>query len=147
LNHQEHKEHKDLLGSSFLSWEAQMTNFDETAKVIVDAAIAVHRALGPGLLESAYQKCLAHELRKRGRLVETEVALPIIYDGEAIDAGYRIDMRVDHCVLVENKTVEFIMPIHEAQLLAYLKLSQLRLGLLLNWNVKLMRDGIRRMIL
>ncbi len=124
-----------------------MEDFEDTAKVVVDAAIAVHRALGPGLLESAYQKCLAHELRKRGRLVETEVTLPIIYDGETIDAGYRIDMRVDRCVLVENKAVEFVLPIHEAQLLTYLKLSGLRLGFLLNWKVKLMKEGIRRMIL
>lgn len=124
-----------------------MEDFEDTAKVIVDAAIAVHRALGPGLLESAYQKCLAHELRKRKRLVETEVVLPILYDGETIDAGYRIDMRVDRCVLVENKAVDFVLPIHEAQLLTYLKLSSLRLGFILNWKVKLMRDGIRRMIL
>lgn len=120
---------------------------EEAAKIIVDAAIAVHRALGPGLLESAYQKCLAHDLRKRGRFVETEIVLPIVYDGQHIESGYRIDTRVDRCVLVENKAVEHILPIHEAQLLTYLRLSSLRLGFLLNWNVKLMKDGIKRMIL
>ncbi len=120
---------------------------EETARIIVDVAIAVHRALGPGLLESAYQKCLAHDLRKRGRFVETEIILPIAYDGQHIESGYRIDTRVDRCVLVENKAVEHILPVHEAQLLTYLKLSGLRLGFLLNWNVRLMKDGIKRMIL
>ena len=123
------------------------TDFEETAKVIVDAAIAVHRALGPGLLESAYQKCLAYDLRKRDRFVETEIVLPIVYDGQQIDAGFRMDMRVDRCVLVENKAVDAILRIHQAQLITYLKLSGLRLGFILNWNVKLMKHGIQRIIL
>lgn len=112
----------------------------------MDTAIAVHRALGPGLLESAYQKCMAHALRKRGRFVETEIVLSILYDGEQIDAGYRLDMRVDRCVIVENKAIARLLPIHEAQMLTYLKLSGLRLGFLLNWNVKHMKDGIQRLI-
>jgi GxxExxY protein len=107
-------------------------NPEATATVIVDTAIAVHRALGPGLLESAYQKSFAHALRKRGRWVETEVVLPIVYDGEYIDSGYRIDTRVDRCILVEHKAVEHIL---------------LHIGFLLNWNVKLMKDGIQRMVL
>ncbi len=122
-------------------------DIEEIATIIVDAAIRVHRALGPGLLESAYQHCLAHELRKRGLQVETEVALPVIYDGERIDVGYRLDMLVENAIIIENKTVEEIAPIHEAQLLTYLKLRQCRLGFLLNWNVELMKHGIRRKIL
>ncbi len=122
-------------------------DIEEIATIIVDAAIKVHRALGPGLLESAYQHCLAYELRKRGLQVETEVALPIIYDGERIDVGYRLDILVEKAIIIENKTVEEIAPIHEAQLLTYLKLRQCRLGFLLNWNVELMKYGIRRKIL
>ena len=115
---------------------------DDVAKDIVDAAIKVHRALGPGLLESAYQACLAHELRRRQRRVECEVALPLQFEGVLIEVGYRIDMRVDQLVLVENKTVEKILAIHLAQLLTYLKLSGLSLGLIINWNV----IGIQRVV-
>ncbi len=113
---------------------------------IVDAAIKVHRALGPGLLESAYQYCLAYELRKRGRRVLTELTLPIVYDGQCLDAGYRIDMLVDDCIIVENKALSELLPVHDAQLLTYLRLRDCRIGFLLNWNVKLMKDGIRRMV-
>jgi GxxExxY protein len=119
---------------------------DDVAKDIVDAAIKVHRALGPGLLESAYQACLAHELRRRQRRVECEVALPLQFEGVLIEVGYRIDMRVDQLVLVENKTVEKILPIHLAQLLTYLKLNGLSLGLIINWNVILLRDGLQRVV-
>lgn len=115
-------------------------------KDIVDTAIKVHIALGPGLLESAYQHCHAYELRKRGRHVLTEVTLPIIYDGQQIDAGYRIDAIVDDLVIIENKTVDSLLPIHQAQLLTYLKLKNCNLGFLLNWNVKLMKHGIRRVV-
>jgi len=119
---------------------------DEVAKDIVDAALKVHRALGPGLLESAYQACLAHELGRRRHLVETEVSLPVEYEKVRIEVGYRIDMRIDQLVLVENKTAEKILPIHLAQLLNYLKLSGLSLGLIINWNVLLIRDGIQRVV-
>jgi GxxExxY protein len=121
-------------------------HIEEVAKQIVDAAIKVHRALGPGLLESAYQACLAHELRRRGLEVECEVTLPVVYDGARIDAGYRIDMLVGRCVIVENKAVEKLLPIHQAQLLTYLKLNDCRLGFLLNWNKPLMKQGIKRMV-
>ena len=121
-------------------------NIEEIAKTIVDSAIKVHRALGPGLFESAYQQCLTYELRKRGLRVDCEVALPIVYDGQQIDAGYRIDMLVEGCVIIENKAVDQILPIHQAQLLTYLKLRDCRLGFLLNWNVRLMKDGIKRMV-
>ncbi len=99
------------------------------------------------MLESAYQRCLAHELRKRGLTVQTEVAQPVVYDGEQIEVGYRLDMLVEDAIIIENKTVDEIAPIHEAQLLTYLKLRQCSLGFLLNWNVALMKHGIRRKIL
>ena len=121
-------------------------DIEEIATQIVDAAIKVHRALGPGLLESAYQRCLAYELRTRGMIVETEVLLPLKYEGIEIDAGYRIDMWVNRSVVVENKTVESLLPIHQAQLLTYLKLTGCKLGFLLNWNVPVMRSGIKRMV-
>jgi len=121
-------------------------DIEAIAKAIVDAAIKVHRALGPGLLESAYQKCLAYELRKRGLRVKCEVVLPIVYDGQQIDAGYRIDMLVEDCIIIENKTVDRLLPIHMAQLLTYLKLRDCRLGFLLNWNVTLMKHGIKRVV-
>lgn len=119
---------------------------ETTARVLVDAIVHVHRALGPGLLESAYQVCLAHELRKRGLAVECELPQPVEYDGVRIDAGYRIDMLVEGEIIVENKSVQALAPIHEAQLLTYLKLSGRRLGFLLNWNVPLVKDGIKRMV-
>ncbi len=122
-----------------------MTNdIEAVVKDIVDAAFKVHKEFGPGLLESAYQQCHAYELRKRGRKILTEVVLPIIYDGQQIDAGYRIDMIVDDMIIVENKTVESILPIHTAQLITYLKLKDYRLGFLINWNVKLIKNGIVR---
>lgn len=116
------------------------------AKEIVDSAIKVHRALGIGLLESAYQTCLAHELGHRGLLVQCEVVLPIQYEGIAIESAYRIDMLVEIKIVIENKTVEKILPIHEAQLLTYLKMSKSPLGFLLNWYSAKMVDGIRRKI-
>ena len=119
---------------------------EEIARILVDAVIKVHRTLGPGLLESAYQKCYAHELRTRGLKVATEVKLPIMYDGLEIDAGYRIDMIINDKIIIENKVVAQLLPIHEAQLLTYLKLSGHHLGFLLNWNVVLMKYGIKRMV-
>ena len=121
-------------------------DIEEIARTIVDAAIKVHRALGPGLLESTYQACLAFELRKRDLQVACEVTLPVVYDGLQIDAGYRVDMLIEDCVIVENKAVKQLSPIHQAQLLTYLKLQDCRLGFLLNWNVTLMKHGIKRMV-
>ncbi len=121
-------------------------DIEVVARQIVDAAIKVHRALGPGLLESAYQRCLAYELRKRGLRVECEVLLPLLYDGQQIDAGYRIDMLIEDSIIIENKAVSELLPIHQAQLLTYLKLRDCRLGFLLNWNVRLMKHGIKRMV-
>jgi GxxExxY protein len=113
---------------------------------LVDSAIKVHQALGPGLLESSYQECLAHELRSRGFNVQCEVELPVRYNSMRIDVGYRVDMIIEDLVIVENKTVERLLPVHSAQVLTYLRMSGCRLGYLLNWFVPLMRDGIRRLV-
>jgi GxxExxY protein len=115
-------------------------------KLIVDAAISVHKALGPGLLESAYEACLAHELSLRDVVVERQVSLPVIYKGIRIEAGYRLDILVNERVVVEVKAVEHVLPVHSSQLLSYLRLGDYRLGLLLNFNVALMRDGIKRIV-
>jgi GxxExxY protein len=122
-----------------------MPDIEEIGKQIVDAALKVHKALGPGLLESAYQTCLAHELRKRGLRVDCEVEQPVFYDGQRIEAGYRIDMLIENCVIVENKAAENILPIHQAQLLTYMRLRKCTLGYLINWHVPLIKDGIQRM--
>jgi len=127
--------------------EEELAEIEAVATDIVDAAIKVHRALGLGLLESAYQQCHAYELRQRGRQVLTEVALPILYESQKIDAGYRIDTWVDDLIIIENKAIDSILPIHVAQLLTYLKLSGCKIALLLNWNVKLMKNGIGRVVL
>ena len=111
---------------------------------IVDAAMKVHTALGPGLLESAYEGCLKHELTKRGLKVLSQVTLPVIYDGVKIDVGYRIDLLVEDAVIVELKAVERLTPLNEAQLLSYLKLSGRKLGLLINFNVEHLKNGIKR---
>jgi GxxExxY protein len=124
----------------------QKKNIEQVAATIVDVVLKVHKTLGPGLLESSYQQCLELELRKRGLKVETEVVLPIIYDGIRLDAGYRLDMRIEEMIVIENKVVEKILPVHEAQLLTYLKLSGLHLGFIINWNVALVKYGIKRMV-
>jgi GxxExxY protein len=113
---------------------------------IVDSAFAVHSTLGPGLLESVYEQCLACELTARNIIFQRQVALPVIYRNTRIDAGYRIDMVVDNSVIVEIKAAEKMLPIHEAQLLTYLKLSGYLLGLLINFNTVLIKDGIKRMV-
>jgi len=106
----------------------------------------VHAVLGPGLLESAYQACLAHELRKRGLSVAIHVGLPVIFDGEKIDLGYRIDLIVENIVIVEVKSVDGLHPVHQAQLLSYLRLSGIGVGLLINFNVHSLKVGIKRMV-
>jgi GxxExxY protein len=111
---------------------------------IIGSAIEVHRCLGPGLLESIYLECLCHELRIRNIAFEREVPLPLRYKGLVVEHRYRLDLLVEGCVVVELKSVEKLLPIHEAQLLSYLKLKQLPLGLLLNFNVATLRSGIVR---
>ncbi len=121
-------------------------DLEEIGRNILGSAIKVHSALGPGLLESAYQSCLGYELNRIGLKVESEVLLPVVYGEIQIDAGYRVDMLVENSIIVENKTVEKILPIHEAQLLTYLKMKNCKLGYLLNWNVTLIKDDIRRIV-
>jgi len=123
-----------------------MKDTESIAAQIVDAALKVHKALGPGLLESAYQACLAYELQKRGLAVECEVILPVAYDGLMLDAGYRVDMLVEDCIIIENKCVEKLLPIHMAQTLTYLKLRDLKLGFIINWHERLIKTGIKRVI-
>ena len=113
---------------------------------VVAAAIEVHAHLGPGLLESAYQACLAHELRQRGCEIQCQLPLPLIYKGIKLELGYRIDMLVNDAIVVEIKSIEKVLPVHEAQLLSYLRLSKRRVGLILNFKSALLKDGIKRMV-
>jgi GxxExxY protein len=115
-------------------------------EIIIGAAIAVHKALGPGLLESAYEACLAWELTQRGLKVKTQQPLPVVYREVQLDCGYRLDLIVEDAVIVEIKSVDSLAPIHEAQLLSYLKLSGRRVGLLINFNARVLKDGVRRMV-
>jgi len=121
-------------------------DIERTGKAVLDAAFKVHTVLGPGLLESVYKTAMAHVLRKGGALVETEVALPIMFEGERLESGLRLDMRVDKCVIVELKSVETMNPVYEAQLMTYLRLSGNRLGFLINFNVSHLKNGIKRMV-
>ncbi len=117
------------------------------ASQVIEAAFRVHRSLGPGLLESVYEICLCHELEKMGVAVERQVDLPVYYDDVAVDAGLRLDVFAGNSVIVELKAVEKMLPLFEAQLLTYLKLSDRRLGLLINFNTQLLKDGIKRIVL
>jgi GxxExxY protein len=120
---------------------------ERVAAAIVDSAFRVHTRMGPGLLESAYRTLMAYEMRKRGFQVAFEVPVTLVYDEVKLDAGYRLDLLVNGCVIVEVKAVEKIHPVHEAQLLTYLKLTGVRLGFLINFHMKLIKDGIKRMVL
>jgi GxxExxY protein len=119
---------------------------DELSRAVIGCAIEVHRVLGPGLLESAYEECLCYELSRAGFRFARQTALPVRYKSVNLDAGYRIDVVVEDKLVVEVKSVEKILPIHEAQLLTYLKLSGIRAGLLLNFNVPVLKDGIKRLV-
>ena len=122
----------------------QESRENHAARLTVDCAIKVHSALGPGLLESVYEACLTHELSKCGIDVERQRACPVHYDSIRLDAGFRLDLVVDRCLIVEVKAVKELSRLHLAQLLTYLRLTQYRLGLLMNFNVQRMKDGIRR---
>lgn len=119
---------------------------ERIAAAIVDSAYTVHRALGPGLLESAYAACLTHELRKRGFRVDREVSVPVTYDGVLVDCGFQVDLLIDHLVVVELKAVLDMHPVFKAQTFTYLKLMGLRLGFLINFNVNFIKDGIERVL-
>ena len=120
---------------------------DALTERVIGFAIQVHRHLGPGLLESAYEECLCYELREHEIAFRRQVPLPIVYKGIRLDCGYRLDILVEEQVILELKTVERLLPIHEAQMLTYLKLSGIRIGLLLNFNTAVLKDGLRRILL
>ena len=122
-------------------------NEEEIFKKILDCSFKVHTELGPGLLESAYEEWLTYELKKFGLMVEKQKPLPLVYEGIKLDAGYRVDLLIENKIIVEIKSVDALADIHMAQILTYLKLSGCRLGLLINFNVKHLKDGIKRVIL
>jgi GxxExxY protein len=123
-----------------------MNHPNEITEKVIHAAIEVHRILGPGLLESAYEQCLAHELRTEGLRFARQLEIPIDYKGCLLDCGYRVDLLVERRVVVEIKAVESLLPIHDAQLITYLKLGGWNLGLLINFNVRLLKSGIKRIV-
>jgi GxxExxY protein len=119
---------------------------NEISTLIIGAAIEVHRALGPGLLESAYKECLSYKLKKLGLIVEKEKPMPLIFEEVKLECGYRIDLLVEHKVVIEIKSAESLNDVHLAQTLTYLKLGNYKLGLLINFNVALLKDGIKRVV-
>jgi len=121
--------------------------FEDITKVIIGCAIDVHKELGPGLLESAYEECLYYELQKAGLIVEKQKAIPVVYKEIKLDCGYRADIIVENKIVIELKTVDEFNPVHEAQILTYLKFADKKLGLLINFNVLRLKDGIKRYIL
>ncbi len=138
------RRHKSIRMSSFAPIPATL---ECIATETIDAVYKVHKSLGPGLLESVYEKCLAYELSKRGLTVETQVPMPVSYEGVKLDAGLRLDMLVEGQLILEIKSAETMHPVFQAQLLTYLKLTGRRLGFLINFNVPLIKDGIKRMVL
>ena len=121
-------------------------DLNQLSSRIIGAAIEVHKTLGPGLLESSYEECLCHELVLKGLKYDRQVNLPVHYKDKKLDCGYRVDVIVERSLILELKAVDAILPIHKAQLLTYLKLSNIQLGLLLNFNIPLMRDGVHRIV-
>jgi GxxExxY protein len=120
---------------------------ERVGKAFLDAAFKVHTALGPGLLESVYETTVAYEIRKSGLTVVTQVSVPIIYDSQKLETGFRLDMLLENCVIAELKSVESMNSVYEAQIMTYLRLSNIRLGFLINFNVKHLKDGIKRFVL
>ncbi len=125
---------------------AEAQRLDEVTEKIIGGCIGIHRELGPGLLESAYEECLCHEMHLAGLRFERQRPLPVSYKGIKLDCGYRLDLVVEDVVIVELKTVERLLPVHEAQLLTYLKLTKCQVGLLINFNVPVLRHGIKRLV-
>jgi len=125
---------------------AETQRENQLTEKIIGCAIEVHKALGPGLLESAYEECFCYELAQTGFTFRRQVPLPVVYKGVTLDCGYRIDVLINDLIVVELKTVEKLLPIHDAQLLTYLKLYRRPLGLLLNFNVPVLKDGIKRLV-
>ncbi len=135
-----------MLFVSFVVKGFQM-KFDDLSNRVIGCAIEVHRTLGPGLLESTYEQCLAHELRSNGIGFKLQHPLPVVYKEVKLECGYRIDILVEDRLILELKSVEQVLPIHEAQILTYMKLASFRTGLLINFNVPLLKDGIKRFVL
>jgi GxxExxY protein len=131
---------------SMATLTTQRLSAQQVSHAIITAAMRVHTELGPGLLESTYQACLQHELAKSGFQSQSQLGLPVVYDGVRLDLGYRIDLLVEDLVIVELKSVDAISPVHQAQLLSYLKLSGKSIGLLINFNVVHLKDGIKRFV-
>jgi GxxExxY protein len=129
-----------------ISQPSERVERDPRTEPVIGAAIEVHKQLGPGLLESTYEECLCHELHLRGIQFQRQLDLPVLYKGLKLDCGYRLDLLVEDTVVVELKALEQILPVHEAQLLTYLRLAQKSVGLLINFNVPLLKDGIRRRV-
>jgi GxxExxY protein len=135
-----------VVGEPLRSFEALPAETERIGRVTLDAAFKVHITLGPGLLESVYELCLVHELRQRGLQVESQVPFPVVYDNIIMESGLRLDIVVENQLIVELKAVEAMNPVFEAQLLTYLKITGFRLGLLINFNVPLLKNGIKRMV-
>jgi GxxExxY protein len=133
INHRGHRERR--------------ADINRLTEKVIGCAIEVHRALGPGLLESTYEQCLAQELKLSGIIFEMQVSLPVEYKGVKLDCGYRIDFLIDERLILELKSTEKVTDIHKAQLLTYMKLARIKIGLLINFNVKLLKDGIQRFVL
>ena len=129
-----------------MNYSTTTKNENELSKIVFDAALNVHRNLGPGLLESSYKECLFYELTKAGVRVEKEKALPLVYKEIKLEVGYRIDLLVENKLIIETKAVDALNDVHLAQVLTYLKLSNCKLGLLINFNVSLLKNGIKRVI-
>jgi GxxExxY protein len=127
--------------------EGNEVNFDPLSHKVIGCALEVHRNLGPGLLESTYEQCLAHELTEAKISFKVQKALPVLYKGVNIDCGYRVDLLIEDKLIVELKSVERMLGVHEAQLLTYMKLSGIKLGLLINFNSKVLKDGLKRFVL
>jgi GxxExxY protein len=145
LKHEDTKAHQgsERRSTGFVQLDPET---ERIAPAIVDSGLQVHKACGPGLLESAYERCLAHALSTRDHAVEKQAPMPVTFMGIEIDAAYRVDLLVDAKVIIELKCVDAVLPVHRAQLLTYLKISQLRLGFLINFNVPVLHKGIQRMI-
>ena len=126
--------------------ERRRSKEDRTASAVVDAAFEIHRDLGPGLFESVYETLLTYELEKRGLSVERQKPIQVVYDGKVFEEGFRADLVVDYCLIVELKSVENVSPVHKKQLLTYLRLTDMRLGLLINFGTALLKDGIHRVV-
>ena len=124
-----------------------MEKLNELSHMIIGGAIEVHRVLGPGMLESAYEECLGFELAHRGLWVDRQVGVPVVYKEVKLECGYRIDLLIDKKIVLELKSVDAILPVHEAQILTYMKFAGKKLGLLINFNVKILKDGISRFVL